>query len=33
MESYLSFGKQKGECSKPIFQIQVYHYELFYTGT
>ena len=23
---------RKGECSKPIFQILVYYYELFYTG-
>ena len=32
MESYSSFGKQKGECSKPIFQILVYYYKLFYVG-
>ena len=23
---------KKGECSKPIFQILVYYYELFYNG-
>ena len=29
-----SVGKQKGECSKPIFQILVYYYyyKLFYTS-
>ena len=32
LKSCLSSGKQKGECSKPIFQIVVYYYELFYTG-
>ena len=32
MESCSSFGKQKGECSKPIFQILVYYYKLFYAG-
>ena len=32
MESCSSFGKQKGECSKPIFKILVYYYELFDTG-
>ena len=32
MESCSSFGKQKGECSKPSFQILVYYYELFYDG-
>ena len=32
MESCLSVGKQKGECSKPIFQMLVYYYKLFYTG-
>ena len=32
MKSCSSFGKQKGECSKPIFQILVYYYEPFYTG-
>ena len=25
-------GKKKGECSKPIFQILVYYYKLFYSG-
>ena len=28
----LKFSKQKGECSKPIFQILVYYYKLFYAG-
>ena len=32
MESCSSFGKQKGECFKPIFQILVYYYELFDIG-
>ena len=32
MESCSSFGKQKGECSKPIFQILVYDYKLFDDG-
>ena len=32
MELCLSSGKQKGEYSKPNFQILVYYYELFFTG-
>ena len=32
MESCSSCGKKKCECSKPIFQILVYYYKLFYTG-
>ena len=32
VESCSCFGKQKGECSKPIFQILVYYYKLFYAG-
>ena len=32
MESCSNFGKQKGEYFKPIFQILVYYYKLFYAG-
>ena len=33
MESCSSFGTQKGECSKHIFQILVYYYyKMFYTS-